>query len=184
VSDAIGEALPDEPTPESFVRVIPFGQVARVAFAAAYFGAQALLVATAGRRADRAFGFQMFSESSTISVHLMRRVDAMSGHDTVLVDAGAGEWSARDAYGKLHHFSWRDRVKEPALAAFDVTLHASYGADAQLARWQAALDDVAAHIPEDAETYALVAEITVRKNGREPHVVELSSALLARKSAP
>lgn len=118
----------------------------------------------------------MFSESSTLTVHLLREVDAMSGHDTVLVDVRDGEWKAKDASGRTHHFAWKDRVREPGLATFDATIHASYGADAQLARLQAALDDVAAHIPDDAETRALAVDVDVRRNGREAVRVHLTSA--------
>ena len=71
---------------------------------------------------------------------------------------------------------WRDRVHDPALSAFDVTIHASYGSAAQLARLQAALDDVVQHMPDDAETRALVADVTLRKNGREPVLLHLTSA--------
>jgi len=66
--------------------------------------------------------------------------------------------------------------REPALATFDATMHASYGAAAQLERWRAALEDVAKHTPEDAETKRLRLEITVRKNGREAQVVRYASA--------
>lgn len=156
--------------------MIDLGRRARVVFAAAWFAAQGALVLTAGARPERAFGFQMFSESSTIAVHLERKVDSPTGHGLASVDVRDGEWSARDARGVPHHFSWRDRVKVPALAVFDRTLHASYGAEAQLARWQAAVDDVARHVPDDAETRQLVLEVTVRKNGHEPFVVQLASA--------
>jgi hypothetical protein len=48
-------------------------------------------------------------------------------------------------------------------------MHASYSAAAQVERWHAALDDVAAHLlPEDAETRGLVLVLEVRRNGRDP----------------
>jgi hypothetical protein len=157
-------------------RVLDLGPRARVLFAAAWIAAQAALVLTANRRADRAFGFQMFSESSTINVHLLRRVDSITGNGTTLVPVENGEWVAKDRAGSKRRIKWRERVEEPALGVFDQTIHASYGAAAQLARIQAALDDVASHTPDDTETRQLVAEITVRKNGREPYVVTLQSA--------
>jgi hypothetical protein len=43
-------------------------------------------------------------------------------------------------------------------------------------RLQAALDDVASHTPDDAETRELVLDVEVRKNGREPYVARLTSA--------
>lgn len=156
--------------------MIDLGPRARVVFAAAYFAAQGALIGTAPRRAERAFGFQMFNESSTLAVHLSRRIDSIRGNGTTLIDVKDGEWAARDAYRQLHRFSWRDRVTQPALSTFDTTLFASYGVAAQLARFQAALDDVASHIPEDSETRALVADITVRRNGHEAYVVQLTSA--------
>jgi hypothetical protein len=139
---------------------------AKVAFAAAWFAGQAALVVTAGARPDGAFGFRMFPESSTLSYRLFREVDAPSGHGTALVEAADGDWTARDAGGTPHRFSWRARVKEPGLSTFGVTMHASYGARAQLQRLEAALGDVAAHVPEDDETRALVLEVAVKKNGR------------------
>jgi hypothetical protein len=91
-----------------------------------------------------------------------------------VVPTAAGEWSARDASGQLRHFSWRDRVHDPELRALDRRIFASYGAGTQLARLQRALDDVAAHIPEDGETVRLRADVTVWKNGHEPvtHTLE------------
>jgi hypothetical protein len=141
-----------------------------VIFAAAWVSLQLGLVLTASRRPDGVFGFRMFPESSTVEVALFRDL----GRARVPVADGA--WTARDASGVARAFAWRDRVKRPELAAFDVEMHASYGAAAQLARWQAALDDVAAHIPADAETRRLALDVTVRRNGREPRVVHLESA--------
>jgi hypothetical protein len=151
------------------------GPRVRTAFAAAYLATQIALVGTAGARADHAFGFRMFGESSTMNARLFREIDASSGHGTVKVPVENGAWVARDSDGAPQRVSWRDRIREPGLATFDTTFHASYGADAQLARLQAALTDVAAHIPQDAETRGLVMEVSVRKNGREPVVVTLEA---------
>jgi len=149
--------------------------VARCLFAAGYVAAQVALIATAGGRPEHAFGFRMFSESSTVRLHLLRAVEAPSGHGTVLVDVRDGAWNAHDPSGAIHRFAWRDRVREPELGTFDVTMHAAYGAEAQLARLRAALADVARHVPEDAETRELVLNVTVRQNGKEPEVVLLRS---------
>jgi hypothetical protein len=146
---------------------------AKVSFAAAWIAVQGTLIATAGTRPDGAFGFRMFSESSTLLVRLSREIDAPSGHGTVLLDVPDGVWTAKDAQGSPHRFSWGSRVKEPALSTFGTTIHASYGAAAQLQRLGAALDDVASHIPEDAETRALDLDVTVKKNGRPASVVRL-----------
>jgi hypothetical protein len=53
---------------------------------------------------------------------------------------------------------------------------AAYGADAQLARLQRALDDVALHEPEDAESERFVARVRVWHNGHGPRTVVLESA--------
>jgi hypothetical protein len=140
----------------------------RVAFATAWIALQAVLVTTASRRADAAFGFQMFAESSTLSAQLWREVDSAEGLGHVRVPVKDGEWVARGPDGNMHTLRWRDRVIEPNLATFGVTMHAAYSASAQIDRWRAALDDVAAHLSEDAETRGLHLELVVRRNGREP----------------
>ncbi len=157
--------------------------VARILFAAAWLAGQAALVLTAGRRADGAFGFRMFSESSTITVALSREVDGPGGERT-RVHVDDGTWSARDAGGVVHRFVWSDRVKRGELGAFDREIHAKYSAAAQVERWHAALDDVATHIPDDAETHRLLLDISVRRNGRDPYVVHLASAERVAASGP
>jgi hypothetical protein len=150
----------------------------RVLFAAVYLVAQVALIATASSRPEAAFGFRMFSEASRLSIHLRRGVRATAGKGdgpTAVVDVDNGAWNARDALGVVRRFRFSDRVKDARLSTFDVEMAASYGANAQLERLQAALDDVAAHIPDDVETVALVAEVLVRRNGRPPETVRLSS---------
>ncbi len=149
------------------------GPRARVVFAAGWITVQAALVVTAGSRPEAAFGFRMFPEASTIDVHLLRRVASPTGEQTI--DVTNGTWVARSPDGSRRTTRWRDRVKVGGLAAFDREIFASYGVDAQLARIQAALDDVALHSPDDAETKQLVARVTVKKNGHAPTVVELTS---------
>jgi hypothetical protein len=146
-----------------------FGRVFPLVFGGAWVGLQATLVLTAGARPDHIFGFRMFPEASTIEIHLGR--DTPAGP----VAAPHGEWSAHDAGGQLRHFAWRDRVRDPVLGALDLQVFASYGVDAQLARLGHALDDVADHIPEDADTRRLHADVVVRKNGGAPVTVHLES---------
>lgn len=141
----------------------------RVAFGAAWIALQLTAILTAARRPDGAFGFRMFPESSTVTVSLFREL----GGARVPVPDGA--WTARDEGGAPRAFSWKERVRRPELSSFDVEMHASYGAAAQLARWQAALDDVAAHVPADRETRRFSLDVTVRRNGREPRLVRLDS---------
>ena len=145
------------------------GPRARIAFAGAWIVGQAALVSTAARRSDRIFGFRMFPEASTMQVHLARLT--AQGEQSV----AGGEWSAVDRTGQRRHFSWRDRVRDPVLSSLDTRVFAAYGAEAQLARLQRALDDVADHTPEDAETVRLVAHVTVWHNGRDPVAVALES---------
>jgi hypothetical protein len=149
--------------------VIDFRPRARVALAACWIAGQAALVLTAPDRPDHIFGFQMFPEASTIEIHLSR--ETARGD----IAASRGEWSARDTAGQLRHFSWRDRVRDPVLGSLDERVFASYGVDAQLARLQRALDDVADHVPEDSETQRLRADVRVWKNGRSPATVTLTS---------
>jgi hypothetical protein len=141
------------------------------AFAAAWLAGQAVLIGTAAWRPDGAFGFRMFSESTTISIHLERE---LAGGVTVPIVDGA--WVANDASGTLHRFAWTDRVADPVLRNLELTVHAAYGEAAQLARLQAALDDVAEHIPEDHETCALIAHVSATRNGHEPEEHVLRSA--------
>jgi hypothetical protein len=149
--------------------VLEVGPRARVGIAACWIAGQAALVTTAPLRADRIFGFCMFPEASTMEIHLERELDGRRAA------VPHGKWSAHDAAGQLAAFSWEDRVRDPILSLLDTRVFASYGVDAQLARLQRALDDVADHMPEDAETARLIAEVTVWKNGREPGTVTLFS---------
>lgn len=149
--------------------VLDLGPRARVALAAAWLLGQGALVVTAGGRPDHVFGFRMFPESSTIEIRLERLVDGR------WTRAPEGEWSAVDDAGQLRHFSWRDRVRDPILGSLDHERFASYGADAQLARLQHALDDVIDHVSEDRQTTRLAAVVVVRKNGHGPTTVRLES---------
>ena len=140
-----------------------------------WVSAQVALVITADRRPDGAFGFRMFSESSTIKIVLYREVAGEDGQrKRVHVEGGA--WSARDAGGLKRRFAWTDRVRRRELAWFDTEMSTKYGTNAQLVRLQAALDDVATHMADDAETRRFLLDVTVRHNGREPYVVHLASA--------
>ena len=147
----------------------------RIAFAVAWVSAQVALVITADRRPDGAFGFRMFSESSTIKIVLYREVKGEDGQPK-RVHVTDGAWSARDAGGLERSFAWTDRVRRRELALFDTEMSTKYGTNAQVARLQAALDDVATHMPDDADTRRFLLDVTVRQNGRDPYVIHLASA--------
>jgi len=132
-------------------------------------------VITADRRPEAAFGFRMFSESSTMKMVLYREIIAADGQRT-RVHVEDGVWGARDAGGLKRRFAWSDRVRRRELAIFDAEVSTHYGVQAQVTRLQAALDDVATHSPDDADTRRLLLELTVRRNGREPYVLHLASA--------
>ena len=141
---------------------------------------QIALVITADRRPDAAFGFRMFSESSTLKIALYREVEGEGGQ-LARVHVDDGVWSARDEGGSSHRHAWNERVRRGELATFDTEINANYAVDAQLARLQAALDDVAMHVPDDADTRRFLLDVTVRKNGREPYVVHLASVERPRR---
>jgi len=140
----------------------------RVLFAIAWISLQLILIVTAGRRADGAFGFRMFPESATIKLELYRDVDGARVH------VESGVWGAKALDGRVRRFSWYDRVPRPYWV-FDRESNAAYGSATQLQRLQSALDDVAAHVPEDVETTRFLLDVTVRRNGREPVVHRLTS---------
>ena len=147
---------------------------ARAVFFFAYLGVQAAILLHAQHSPDFVFGFQMFNASSDMKIALFRRV-RRKGHAR-LIPIRDGVWEAKDAQGALHAFRWRDRVHDGVLGTLDASVHASYGLEAQLFRLQFALRDVAAHVPDDHETEALVAIVDTVKNGREYRQVRLEAS--------
>lgn len=143
-------------------------------FAALWIAFQIALVLTASRRTDGAFGFRTFDESSTVKAVLYREVEGPSGA-MVRVKVDDGEWSARDPGGMRRRFAWHDRVVLPDLANLDREIEARNGSRAALDAYQRALDDLATHVNDDAETRRFLLDVTVRRNGAEPYVVHLAS---------
>jgi hypothetical protein len=156
--------------------LLDLGPRAAASFAGVYALLQLAAVSWGLRAPDHVLGFQMFNESSRITLHLFRELERKRGR--VLLPVPSGVWQALDQNGKRRSFAWQDRVRYPALASLESPVHASYGLDAQLFRLQAALDDVARHTPADTETKALVALIEAQRNGRPPVLVRLRAERL------
>jgi len=148
--------------------MLDFGPRLRAAFAVLYVIVIVWVVASAQWRPDHVFGFQMFNQSSTLEIHLARQVRGRA--EVPVVD---GSWRARDRSGRVREFRWDDRVKDSVLRDLDVPVHAKYGLEAQLFRLQFALEDVLAHIPDDAETKAIRATVATTRNGRSSGIVRL-----------
>jgi hypothetical protein len=150
--------------------LLELGPRARVIFAALYVAAMLCVVVSAQFRPDRVFGFQMFNESSTMNIHLFRRVRSSRR----LLPIANGEFN--DAvHGAPRLFRWTERVHDPTLGKLDVPTHAKYGLEGQLFRLQLALDDFVGWMPDGVDTVGLVAVVETLKNGRAPSTLRLTS---------
>jgi hypothetical protein len=107
------------------------------------------------------FGFRPFNESNTWQAEIVR-VRA----DGARVPIDDGTWA----------YDWDELVGAPKLQQLEHLRHASAGARASVDFLRRALDWAVAHIPEDSETVALEATVTVFHNTRGPEVVVLRSA--------
>ncbi len=147
--------------------IFDLGPRARVAFVALWLGAQAALIATADLRPEHAFGFRMFSESTTEVLHLSRRT-----FDGDLVSCDNGAWWTRTSRGARVYLSMRDYIDAPELSFYDIRMPASYGRAAELARLQAALDYVIGRLGDDDRTTAqFVVDVALRSGaGVQSHV--------------
>jgi hypothetical protein len=154
------------------VTAVELGPSGRVAFTLVFLASEAVFIATAGARADRSYGFRMFPESSSVSVHLRRRLKDGS---VVPLDA-AGRWEARDCKGVAHAFAWASYVRPPAPWRLDANIAAPYGVEASLEQVRGALAYVSARAADDCQTTAFVADVTMRKNGGDPVTVTAEAA--------
>lgn len=125
-----------------------------------FFGSEIVLIATAGLRSDRSYGFRMFPESSSIRVHVSRRLD-----DGRVLPIEGGRWQAHDCSGGVHAFSWPKMVRFPAPWKLDAEVGAPYGVESEIHRARDATRWVADHTTEDCETRALVVHIVPTRNG-------------------
>jgi hypothetical protein len=142
----------------------------RVIACALFFGSEALLILTAPMRSDRSYGFRMFPESSTLTVHLSRRLQ-----DGTLVPVENGRWQARDCKGTGYSITWGKMVHSPAPSKLDVAVGAPYGVESEIHRTRDAMQWVLDHTKEDCETQAFVAQIKVRRNGTPSYQVEVET---------
>jgi hypothetical protein len=149
--------------------MLDLGPRARVVACALFFGSEAILIATAGMRTDRSYGFRMFPESSSIVVHLSRR---LNDGRLVSVDK-TGRWETHDCAGARTFVQWNRLVRFPAPALLEATVGAPYGVDNEVQRTTDAMRWVLGHTPQDCETRALVATVDARKNGRAPYSFDL-----------
>jgi hypothetical protein len=133
-----------------------------------FFGSEAVLIATAGLRTDRSYGFRMFPESSSIVVHLSRRLD----DGRVLPVDKKGHWEAH-CEGATRPFDWWRMVRFPGPARLESLVGAPYGVENEVQRTRDAMQWVLDHTPDDCETRAFLATIDARKNGRAPYQLEL-----------
>jgi hypothetical protein len=150
--------------------VLELGPRARVVFALVYVLVMVAVVVSAQLRPDHVFGFQMFNESSTVNIHLFRRVRGRRA----LEPLPNGSFVDR-SQGNARTLSWLERVHDPVLSKLDTPTHAKYGLEGQLFRLQLALDDFVARLPKGSDTLGLVAVVETLKNGRDPRVVRLKA---------
>jgi hypothetical protein len=136
-----------------------------------FFGSEAVLIATADLRSDRSYGFRMFPESSSITVHVSRRLS-----DDSVVPVEQARWKARDCSGAPHTIIWGKMVRSPAPWRLDAPVGAPYGIDSEVHRTRDALRWVLDHTPDDCETRGFVATIDARRNGQPATQVTVEAA--------
>ena len=139
----------------------------RAIFCALFFGSEVLLVATAGLRTDRSYGFRMFPEASTITVHVSRRLA-----DGSVVPITGGTWTPQSCGRPPPKFVWGKMVRFPAPGRLDAPVGAPYGVENEVQRARDGLAWVAAHTPEDCETRAFVAHVEAVRNGRPAEPID------------
>lgn len=150
--------------------LLDLGPRGRTIACAVFFASEAVLIGTAGMRSDRSYGFRMFPEASSITVHVSRRLV-----DGTLVPIEKGRWRALDCRGEAHDVVWSKMVRPPAPWRLDGAVSAPYGIESEIHRTRDALRWVADHTPQDCETRALVAKVDARRNGRPPEEVDLEA---------
>jgi hypothetical protein len=134
-------------------------RAAKVVFVTALVVQGSLLV-RGGADPHKLFGFRPFNESDTWKADIVR-----VHSDGTRVPVGDGTWV----------YDWDELIGTPNLRQIDHLRHASDGARASVDFLERALDWAIDHIPDDAETVALEATVTVFHNTRGPEVVVVRS---------
>ena len=106
------------------------------------------------------FGFRPFNESDSWQFEVTRVHSDGSRHPVE-----DGTWA----------YEWDERVGTNKLRGEGNFRHASAGASASLDFLDRALDWLVDNIPDDRDTVALEAHVTIYRNGRGPEHVELRS---------
>lgn len=113
---------------------------------------QSIMILAAYGSDHSVFGFQMFPESSRWKAEIVR------------VEADGTTIPINDAW----EYRWSDLVRGRGLGNPFVWHHADAGLQSQLAFFQASLNWVSQHTPNDTSTLYLQANVTYRDNGRAP----------------
>lgn len=121
---------------------------------------QGVLLVRGGSDPHKLFGFRPFNESDTWQADIVRVLD-----DDTRLPIDDGTWV----------YDWDELVGTPKLQRPGRLRHASAGADATVDFLERALDWVTDRIPDDPDTVALEATVTVFRNTRGPEIIELRS---------
>lgn len=119
-----------------------------------------LLLVRAETDPHKLFGFRPFNESDVWHAEIVR---VHADGSRVAVDDGS--WA----------YDWNELVGTPKLQNLQRTRHASAGARASVDFLDRALAWAADHIPDDSDTVALEATVTVFHNTRGPQTIILRS---------
>jgi hypothetical protein len=110
-----------------------------------------------------------------LHVSLEREVAARDGTNARWLPVEQGIWAASDTAGTRRRFAWTDRIKTRGLSVVDRDVFVEGAVSTTLEELQLALDDVAVHINDDAESRRLRLEVTIKPIGHEPRTVYLTS---------
>jgi hypothetical protein len=119
---------------------------------------QAFLLVRGGTDPHKLFGFRPFNESDVWQAEIVRIHEDGTRHPVT-----DGTWV----------YDWDELVDVAKLRGIERPRHASAGAAANLDFLDRALDWAVDHIPDDPDTVALEARVTLVRNARAPETVVL-----------